>query len=65
MPRRPSNLRKHTVRLYDGDMEALRELFPNSSQDKVLRNILHNFIRRARAASPESRLPSFKEEIEL
>lgn len=49
-------LRKHTLNLREGDMEALKELFPKYDPSVMVRRIVSKFIDKARSI-PENKIP--------
>lgn len=49
-------LRKHTLNLREGDMEALKELFPKYDASVMVRRIVSKFIDKAREV-PENKIP--------
>lgn len=45
MPRKSSmDLEKHTLRLRAGDVERIRERFPNHSTNAIIRRVITNFV---------------------
>jgi hypothetical protein len=46
-------LRKHTLNLYDGDMEELRALFPGQDSSVIVRELVRNCIREMRKRERE------------
>lgn len=45
-------LHKHTMRLYAGDYDALRELYPEVPVNGVIRTLIHNHVLEKRAQIP-------------
>lgn len=48
MPRDPEgrDLKKHTLHLFDGDFDRLRDLFPKSEPSRVVRHLVRDLIKR-------------------
>jgi hypothetical protein len=56
-------LRRHTLNLYDGDMEELRQLFPKEEPTILIRELVHDLIRRIKSQDPE--IPRLDIKVEL
>jgi hypothetical protein len=44
-------LRTHALQLVDGDFDAMRTLFPNMPPTVAIRLLIHNYIKKVRAAT--------------
>lgn len=53
--KKTEELRKHTLNLRAGDMEALKELFPKYDASVMVRRIVSKFIDKAREV-PENKI---------
>ena len=51
-----ADLKKHTLLLFNGDFERLKDLHPNVTPSKVLRTLLRNHIKRVMEATPTPEL---------
>ena len=49
-------LKKHTLLLFPGDFDRLRDLHPDVKPSVALRTLLHNHIKRVMEASPTPEL---------
>jgi len=50
-------LKKHTLNLRDGDVEAIAQLFPNKSPSVVIRKIVSKFVDSCLAGQEDRKLP--------
>lgn len=58
MPRKSEvPLEKHVIRLYAGDFEAIRELFPNDDASVVIRNIVRKTINNIKDRAAQNQEP--------
>lgn len=55
-------LRKHTLNLYDGDLEELAVLFPDLPKTEVVRELVRSTIDRHKAAAPK---PNLTEQVKI
>lgn len=53
MPRPKSDLTTHHINLYAGEFEELSYLFPAAPPAKVIRELVHELIIKARANDPD------------
>ena len=51
-----ADLKKHTLLLFDGDFDRLKDLHPDVTPSKVLRTLLRNHIKRVMEATPTPEL---------
>ena len=51
-----ADLKKHTLLLFNGDFERLKDLHTNVTPSKALRTLLHNHIKRVMEATPTPEL---------
>lgn len=51
MPRPPSNLKKHTLNLFEGDFDRLQTLYPEVGAGVIIRNVIHKFLRNLEAGT--------------
>lgn len=49
MPKADEELTKHTLNLYEGDYEKLRELYPDVGAGAIVRRIVRRFIEQVEA----------------
>ena len=47
-------LRKHTLNLFEGELDELAALFPDLHKSVVVRHIVHDTIERHKAAAPKA-----------
>jgi len=45
-------LHKHTLLLFKGDFEILRDLHPNNSPSEIIRTLIEKHIKRVQVATP-------------
>lgn len=45
-------VKKYTVNLFQGDLEALQELFPRAGASRVIRNLVRSFLNKLKSQSP-------------
>lgn len=57
----PELLQKHTLNLYAGDMEKLKELYPDTGASVIIRDIVRSFINQCEGA--DKQLPDIKIEV--
>lgn len=55
-PKSDEELQKHTLNLYQGDMDELRRLFPGVEPSIIIRKLVRSCIENARGAPPELNL---------
>lgn len=48
-------LEKHTINLFKGDLQKVQEYFPRPGASKIIRDLVHNFIKRTEAAAQKDR----------
>lgn len=48
----PEGLSKHTLNLYPGDYEKLRELYPDVGAGAIIRRIVRRFIEQVEVSGP-------------
>jgi len=48
------DLQKHTLNLFRGDYDALALLFPDLGAGPVIRQLVHDFLKRAEAQASEA-----------
>lgn len=46
-------LKKHTLFLFDGDYDRLRDLFPEADPAKVIRHLVRDLIERTEGKKPD------------
>lgn len=46
------DLQKHTLHLYAGEFDRLRDLFPRAEPSKVIRRLVHDLIKRTEGEAP-------------
>lgn len=63
MPKVAEDLTKHTLMLYSGDYEKLRELYPDHGAAVIIRRIVRAHLRQIETRGEE--MPSAKVEIGL
>lgn len=47
-------LSKHSIRLYEGDLDRLAGKYPLSGPTKALRQLLHNYLNRVDREAPQT-----------
>ena len=52
----PKPLHKHTLLLYEGDFESLRDLHPEVSPSEIIRTLIANHIARVQKETPTPQL---------
>lgn len=52
MPNRPrERLKKHTIRLHSGDVAKLDSAYPTIGHNRIIRQLVRDFVQRLQAAS--------------
>lgn len=65
MPKAEHELQKHTMNFVEGDFEDLRRLYPEVEVSTLIRELVHDFVLRAKAAQESPKVEGVAIQLDL